>query len=208
MIDFKKLDKTDREIIDILQNDPEITNVNVGKMVKKSQAAVGARIIKLKRQGLLRNHVGVNLNDVSTKIAFVEIETRDKLHIAEKIKNCPFIINAFSKTGIYDVSLMMNASNVKILENILDRCFRSDPSTVSVKVDYLISPIKDFMFPVNLAVAEGDHFSCNYNCVKKKSDINKLRDLVKEVRTKSVKTRIKEVAKESIEIVPQISQTI
>ena len=46
--DLLEIDDTDKEIIELLQENPDITHSEISEKVHKSQPAVGARIIKLK----------------------------------------------------------------------------------------------------------------------------------------------------------------
>ena len=59
-----KIDKIDREIIDLLQDDPHLTHMEIAKKVKRSQPTIGMRISKLEEKGLLEVQRGVNFKKV------------------------------------------------------------------------------------------------------------------------------------------------
>lgn len=60
----EKFDKSDKRIISLLMEKPEMTQTAIASCLKLSQPAVYARIPRLRNSGMITRIVGVNLNDI------------------------------------------------------------------------------------------------------------------------------------------------
>ncbi len=160
------IDNDDKKIIEMIEKDPDITHSKIAKEIEKSQPAVGARIIKLERKGLLTKQVGFNVKKVDIKVAIVFVSTKDVEIIVEKIKGCPFINHAFKISGEYNVLCFISASDLQTIERLIDICFRRDPNVLNVKTNVLIESIHDFVVPIDFQIEDFDEKSsyCGPNC--------------------------------------------
>jgi DNA-binding Lrp family transcriptional regulator len=150
----------------MIEENPDITHSEIAKEIDKSQPAVGARIIKLERKNLLKKQVGFNIKEVDIKVAIVYISTKDVEKIVEKIKTCPFINHAFKVSGEYNLLCFVAASNLQIIESLIDLCFRKDPNVINVKTNILIESLHDFVVPIDFQIENYDETStyCGPNC--------------------------------------------
>ena len=160
------IDDADKKIIEMIEENPDITHSDIAKEIEKSQPAVGARIIKLERKNLITKQVGFNIKKVDIKVAIVFVSTKDVDIIVEKIKGCPFINHAFKISGEYNVLCFISASNLQIIERLIDLCFRRDPNVLNVKTNVLIESIHDFVVPIDFQIENFDEKSsyCGPNC--------------------------------------------
>jgi len=160
------IDDADKKIIEMIEEDPDITHSDIAKEIEKSQPAVGARIIKLERKHLLTKQVGFNIKKVDIKVAIVFISTKDVDIIIEKIKECPFINHAFKISGEYNLLCFISASDLQTIERLIDLCFRRDPNVLNVKTNVLIESIHDFVVPIDFHIEKFDEKSsyCGPNC--------------------------------------------
>ncbi|MCK4780271.1 MAG: AsnC family protein, partial [Candidatus Lokiarchaeota archaeon] len=74
--DLLSIDEADKKIIEMIEENPDITHSDIAKEIEKSQPAVGARILKLERKHLLTKQVGFNIKKVDIKVAIVYISTK------------------------------------------------------------------------------------------------------------------------------------
>lgn len=160
------IDDDDKKIIEMIEQNPDITHSDIAKEIEKSQPAVGARIIKLERKHLLTKQVGFNVKKVDIKVAIVFVSTKDVDIIVEKIKGCPFINHAFKISGEYNVLCFISASDLQTIERLIDLCFRRDPNVLNVKTNVLIESIHDFVVPIDFQIEHFDEKSsyCGPNC--------------------------------------------
>ncbi len=166
---FNKLlniDDDDKKIIEMIEKNPDITHSDIAKEIEKSQPAVGARIIKLERKNLLAKQVGFNIKKVDIKVSIVFISTKDVDSIVEKIKDCPFINHAFKISGEFNLLCFIAATDLQIIERLVDLCFRKDPNVINVKTNIIIESIHDFVLPIDFQIENFDIYStnCGPNC--------------------------------------------
>ncbi|MHA1734736.1 MAG: Lrp/AsnC family transcriptional regulator [Promethearchaeota archaeon] len=162
--EFLKIDETDKKIIALLQKDPGMTHSKIAEKVGKSQPAVGARIIKLKRKHLLSTQLGVNFKEVPVKLAKVELSTKNVSAVLTKLEHCPLIINCFKISGGNNLLVLVCAPNISIIDDIVDLCFRSDPNVGSVTTTFIISAIRNFVLPISFEIERYKEYGCGPNC--------------------------------------------
>ncbi|UYP45710.1 hypothetical protein NEF87_001995 [Candidatus Lokiarchaeum ossiferum] len=148
-----KLDEIDKQLIQMLQADSNITHSEIAKKLDRSQPAIGARIKKLTEQGILATQIGVDFSktEISSMLNLVKVEmTTSKPEVVFDIaQHCPYIINALKMSGEYNVLLFMACSRLKRLDIILDRHFRNQPYVKKIRMDIITSYAKEFVLPVD-----------------------------------------------------------
>ena len=159
-----EIDNDDKKIIEMIEQNPNITHSDIAKEIDKSQPAVGARIIKLERKNLLTKQVGFNIKKVDIKVAIVYVSTKDVDTIVEKIKECPFINHAFKISGEFNLLCFISASDLQTIEKLVDLCFRRDPNVTNVKTNILIESIHDFIVPIDFKIENFDGRYCGPGC--------------------------------------------
>jgi len=160
------IDEDDYKIIEMIEKNPSVTHSDIAREIEKSQPAVGARIIKLERKGLLTKQVGFNIKKVDIKVAIVFVSTKDVESIVTKIKNCPFVNHAFKISGEFNLLCFVAASNLQTIEKLVDLCFRKDPNVINVKTNILIESVHDFVVPIDFQIEKFDYYSniCGPDC--------------------------------------------
>lgn len=154
------LDETDKEIIKHLQEDPSITHSKIADNLGLSQPAIGARIKKLSDRGIVATQVGVNFQELpELNLIRANLKTTRPEDIMEMSEHCPFVINALKSTGEYNMTLFLASRNMKHLDAVMDRHFRSKPYVDRIQMDLVTSMAKPVIFPLNLrmeAVVDSD----------------------------------------------------
>ena len=142
------IDDDDKRIIELIEENPDITHREIAEEIGKSQPAVGARIIKLERKHLLNKQVGFNLKKANIKTVLVFIATKDVEGIVEKIKNTDLINYAFKISGKYNLLFFIAGKNLKTIERLVDFYFRDDPNVTAVETEVIIESLHDFVIPI------------------------------------------------------------
>ncbi len=184
-----KIDEVDKQIIQLLQDDPKMTHSEISEKVHKSQPAVGARIIKLQRKNLLNTQIGVNFKVVDIKLAIVNLFIKNVGNILKYIKNCPFVLHAFKITGNTNLMVMIAAPDIKTIDHMVDRCWRKHPDVITVDISYVIDSVKDLILPVNFDIEFFNEFGCSGKdgCMVQQGEEEKLKQLIRESRNKNTK---------------------
>ncbi len=182
-----KIDEVDKQIIQLLQDNPEMTHSEISEKVHKSQPAVGARIIKLRRKNLLVTQIGVNFKKVDIKIAKVTMLVKNVGDLLGKMEKCPFVLHAFKISGITNLLVLIAAPDIKTIDSMVDLCWRSHPDIMTINVSYIISSVKDLILPVNFDIEFFGEFGCGREgCMVHHGEEDKLKNLIKESRKKAL----------------------
>ncbi len=143
-----EIDEDDMRIIEMIEENPDITHREIAEEIEKSQPAVGARIIKLERKHLLSKQVGFNLKKADIKTALVFIATKVVGNIVDKIEKTDIINYAFKISGKYNLLCFIAGKDLKTIERVVDLYFRDDPNVTAVATEVIIDSLHDFVIPI------------------------------------------------------------
>jgi DNA-binding Lrp family transcriptional regulator len=172
--DKLKLDDIDKQIITLVQEDPNQTHTQIAEKIKRSQPTVGMRIKKLEKLGILQFQPGINFKLVDIHLATVEINTKNPDEIFKMAKCCPFMLNAFKLSGDHNICILLVSSDLGKLDNIINYHFRSNPEVLSVSMELVAEIAKDFVLPIDFSsddhdptIENGCGSKCSYRKTKK-----------------------------------------
>ena len=176
-----KLDDIDRQIITLVQDDPNLTHTQIAEKINRSQPTVGMRIKKLEREGILQFQPGINFKKVDLFLATVEINTKCPNVILDMAKFCPFMLNAFKLSGDHNIMILLASSKLDKLDNIVNYHFRSNPDVQSVSMELVTEIAKDFILPIDFDSEEHSptlEEGCGDKCKCKMAQLKGLIDIV------------------------------
>ncbi|MFJ5769243.1 Lrp/AsnC family transcriptional regulator [Psychrobacillus sp. NPDC093180] len=122
----KILDEVDFHILDILQNEGQISNAEIAKRVNLSPPATHARIKRLEKEGYIDRHV-VILNQEKLGydlLSFIFMSTNIHQHeklkaLEEALESIPEVLECHCITGEYDYLLKVANKDRRELENFI-----------------------------------------------------------------------------------------
>lgn len=144
-----KLDKTDRKIIKILQDNCKITNLDLSKRIGLSPAPTLERVKKLESQDVLSSyHASVNPTsiglNVSTfllvNIAWQKTNALDKF--VERINQIDEIVECHIITGEADALLKVICKDIPTYEKLLFDSLSKIPEVERLKTLMTLSNVK------------------------------------------------------------------
>ncbi|MFX0175526.1 MAG: Lrp/AsnC family transcriptional regulator [Candidatus Hodarchaeota archaeon] len=144
-----KLDDIDRQIISLVQEDPNLTHTQIAEKIDRSQPTVGMRIKKLEKAGVLQFQPGINFKVVDLFLATVEINTKNPEPVMEMGKCCPFVLNAFRLSGGHNMCVLLASSKLHKLDAIVNYHFRKNSDVSSVSMEIVTDIAKDFILPID-----------------------------------------------------------
>jgi DNA-binding Lrp family transcriptional regulator len=147
---IKGIDAKDRQIIMALEQDPEATQEDIGEVTKLSQPAVGTRIAKLQKAGVLAIRKGVNFKAVNG-LGFVQaaISTADVAGLVKKLRACQTISLGFRIVSESSLVVYIGGNSLDEVEEVIDTCIRADERVKSVETIPVITYLKDLVLPFN-----------------------------------------------------------
>ncbi len=164
MREFLDLDKRDREILSLLERNPEMSQNDMAEKLKISQPSVSARVHKLKQKGALSHVVGMNLKKVNLYMAKVDVMAKNTSSVLDIFKDCPYFLNGLIVSGEHNLCLFFVGEDIATLEAIVDGHLRNNPVVSSAKVSIVITPLKDFILPVKMSFGSSDIPPCGNGC--------------------------------------------
>ncbi len=172
MVEAKfKIDDIDRSIINLLQENPHLTHMEIAKKVDRSQPTIGMRISKLEERGLLAVKRGVNFKQVSgLYLASVTLKTKDPEEIFLMAKECPFIINCFKLSGENNIYLLLTSSSLDKLDTMVNYHFRRNSNISNIVMEIVVDMAKDFILPVDFRIEDQnptEEEGCGEKCVRR-----------------------------------------
>ena len=146
---MKNLSPKDKEIVNILQNDADITNAELAKRIGLSPSAVLGRVKNLKADGTIRRiHAKLNASELGYSLhVFVYIkllnqgkETLSYLEGAVKMNSR--VQDCFRMTGDYDYVLRLLLKDTPELEYFLTHELSRIPLIASIRTEVAMKCIK------------------------------------------------------------------
>ena len=133
----KKLDETDRKIIEILQEDGRISMKDLGKLIGLTSPAVSERIKRLENCGIISGYKAIiNPDALGRNIkAFIHISLPGSQSYAEFIeaaKEDPRIVECHHITGDDCSLLKVLVKDMRELENVIDSIKKIGSTKTSV----------------------------------------------------------------------------
>ena len=133
----KKLDETDRKIIEILQEDGRISMKDLGKLIGLTSPAVSERIKRLENCGKISGYKAIiNPDALGRNIkAFIHISLPGSQSYAEFLENAksdPRIVECHHITGDDCSLLKVLVRDMQELENVIDSIKKIGSTKTSV----------------------------------------------------------------------------
>ena len=149
MSEVLKLDEIDRQIIHLVQEQPNLTHTQIAKQVNRSQPTIGMRIRKLEKIGVLQFQAGINIKAADMYFARIEIQSKFPEEIYEIVERCPFMLTAFRISGDFNVSVLLTSFSLDDIEKIVNYHFRDNPSVKKVITEIITDVMTDFIVPID-----------------------------------------------------------
>ena len=173
-----KLDDIDRQIITLVQDDPNLTHTEIAEKINRSQPTVGMRIKKLEKEGILQFQPGINFRKVDLFLATVELNTKKPDEIIDMAKHCPFMLNAFRMSGDHNICILLASSKLNKLDKIVNYHFRNNPDVKETSMEIVHEIAKDLILPIdfdsedhNPTLEDGCGDKCKYKIAKAKGSL-------------------------------------
>ena len=119
---MKKPDRTDKEIINMINKDWEQGKTKMGKKLGISHTAVRSRLKRLKRD-LIKVNCNINIEKLGLKLFLISLDARVKNEVINHIKCCPKIISYYNTYGEYNFVMLAAAEDTETMESMIENCF-------------------------------------------------------------------------------------
>jgi DNA-binding Lrp family transcriptional regulator len=159
------MDKKDRQILEILQQDGRIAHTRLAEMVDLSAPAVLARVRKLEEQGVIQGYQAVvdPARVGQSIVCYVSVSLahhqREPLkQVSARIRDFPQVLEAYHLTGSTDYLIKVAVPNIRALESFLMEQLTTIPGVDKVQTSIVLSDIKTHgVVPVELEEVGNGH---------------------------------------------------
>jgi DNA-binding Lrp family transcriptional regulator len=157
-----RLDKINRNILSLLQDDARMTNQELAQQVNLSASSCLNRVKKLEQAGLIGPYIGiVNLEKACRSVmAIITVKLQDQstegfnnfLDCARKI---PELVECYTVSGGFDMFLRVAAADMTRYNQIVDQLLDIIPGQVNLSSHIVLSTDKPFRgFALNSLLEE------------------------------------------------------
>ncbi|RLI89462.1 MAG: Lrp/AsnC family transcriptional regulator [Archaeoglobales archaeon] len=164
MVGLFELDEKDKKILEILEENPEISQNEIAKFVGLSQPSVGARIKKMKELGIINHTYGINIRNPGLYILKVDIKCRQPRELLKLFEGCPFFLNGFIVAGNRNLTMFFIGEDLSTLEAIVDQHIRPNPDVYDIDVGIVVRAERDTVVPMKIHIERANVPSCGSNC--------------------------------------------
>ena len=145
----EKLDKTDLQILRILQENARLTTKELASRVSLSSTPVFERLKRLEREGYIKKYIAVldaaKLNQGFIVFCSVKLSRLNK-EIAERftriIQGIPEVTECYNISGDYDYLLKIHAPNMKYYQAFILNVLGTIDSLGSLRSTFVMDEIK------------------------------------------------------------------
>lgn len=144
------VDKIDRRIAALVQENHDITQVEIAERLGISQSAVGIRLAKLKESRLLVEADLINYEQLGMIMCRVDIDTTNPEELLKWSRKCPLFVNSASCVGKMAMSLFFLGEDIKTFRSIIDEHLRKLDGVKNLDITLIDSWEKPFYLKLDL----------------------------------------------------------
>jgi len=146
----KTLDRTDRRILECLQNDGRISNVQLARKVNLTPTPCIERVKRLERQGFIRGYTAILNPEMvnASLLVFVEIDLSHKSPDAfakfrQEARKLPEIMECHLVSGNFDYLIKARVSDMKAYRELLGEKILSLPGVNGSRSYVVMEEVKE-----------------------------------------------------------------
>ena len=160
----KVIDETDKKIICLLSENPQLSQAELSEKLKISQPAISARIHKLEDRGALARLVGTDIKRAQLFLAKVDVSTDNVEQVLKFLETCPLYLNSFLTSGKNNLSVLLIGENIRSIMSCVDSHLRQNPIVKDTEFDLVVTPIRPFIVPIRPSMDKKKTTPCGADC--------------------------------------------
>jgi len=143
------MDATDRHILEVLQQDSNITNVELARRVHLSPSPCLARVNALEAAGIIRGYValadplklGLSLN-VFIQVSLEKQVEAELERFQKEMADCAEVMECYLMTGDADYLLRVVVADMQGLENFIVKRLSRVPGVRNIRSGFALKQVK------------------------------------------------------------------
>lgn len=150
------LDKTDRAILKILEQDAKTVAKNIAEQLGLTKTPVYERIKRLEQEGFIKNYVAIinkeKIESSITVFSFISLEVQKGIMMddfRESVHGIPEVVECFVVGGEFDFLLKVIVKDLDAYYAFAKKQIASLPNIGAVKSAFVLNEVKDeTVFPL------------------------------------------------------------
>lgn len=145
----QKLDKTDIQILKVLQEDARITNKELAARVHLSPSPVFERLRRLEEEGYIKKYAAILDPDklgqgfvVFCSVRLRRMNTTIAHDFVRQIRDIPEVTECYNISGEFDYLLKIHAPDMKYYNNFIINVLGQIDSLGSIQSSFVMSEVK------------------------------------------------------------------
>ncbi len=150
MSPIDKLDKTDLQILRLMQQNARLTIKELGQEVNLSSTPVYERLKRLERDGYIKKYVALLDEEKLNQgfIVFCTVKLRQASlqraqEFVDTIRQIPQVTECYNISGRYDYLMKIHAANMKDYQQLILNVLGSIDSVASLESTFVMDEIKN-----------------------------------------------------------------
>jgi len=158
------IDETDRRILSLLSENPNISQAELSDHLKISQPAVSLRMRKLEEKGVLTHVVGTDIKKAQLFLAKVDLSTNNVEGVLRALEACPMYLNCFLTSGRHNMTCLLMGENVRSIMSCVDSRLRQNLPVRNIEFDLIVTPTKPLVVPLKPRMEKSPLTPCGADC--------------------------------------------
>jgi len=158
------LDSVDMHILDLLRQEPSITQTRLARELGVSQPWIATRIKRLEQKGILTMSIGVNLERLGLVVGVVGLSTKSPYHLMKKYRCCPYFLRGLILSGERNVSLAFCGEDTSSLQGMVDQHIRKEPDVSGVDFKLIAHAVDQPAVCPRLVLDRKEESPCGTRC--------------------------------------------
>lgn len=160
----RAIDDTDRKMLHLLSENPEISQAELSQHLKISQPAVSLRMRKLEERGILARLVGTDIKKAQLFLALVDLTTNNVQKVLDALENCPLYLNCFLTSGKHNMTCLLIGENIRSIMSCVDSRLRQNLPVDNLEFDLVVTSTRPLIVPVKPNMERREITPCGADC--------------------------------------------
>lgn len=146
---IEKLDKTDLQLLRVLQQNARMTTKELAQEVNLSTTPVFERLKRLERDGIIKKYIAIldaeKLNQGFTVFCHVKLKQMNRdiaRDFVDVVKNIPEVSECYNISGDYDYLLKVHAPDMRSYQSFVINTLGGIESLGSIESTFVMEEIK------------------------------------------------------------------
>jgi DNA-binding Lrp family transcriptional regulator len=160
----KAIDDTDKKIICLLSENPQLSQAELSERLEISQPAVSARIHKLEEKGALARLVGTDVKKAQLFLAKVDVSTDNVEQVLKFLETCPLYLNCLLTSGRHNMIIFLMGENIRSVMSCVDSRLRQNLPVKNMEFDLVVTPIRPWIVQIKPNMEKKRITPCGTDC--------------------------------------------